>query len=61
MCTKEGLHKNNAGLIKVLQPHMEKTNDSIMDTDIRLASKIVPRTSGAPSDMQWSCPGIWGK
>ena len=36
-------------------------NDFIMKTDISLANKIVPSTSCAPFDMQWSWLGIWGK
>ena len=60
MCNKEGLHKDNTGLNPKLQSNMNKRNDFIKKGDVGLATKIVPSTSCAPFDMQYSWLGIWG-
>ena len=45
----------------MLQSNESKTNDFIKKTDINLATKVVPSTSCAPFDIQWSWLRIWGK
>ena len=45
----------------MLHSDMDKSNDFLDKTDISLASKIVPSTSCAPFDMQWSWVGTWSK
>ena len=51
---------NNAGLNTKLGSCINKTIDFIGKTGINPASKIVPSTSCAQFDMQWSLSGIKG-
>ena len=53
-CSREGLRKDNACLSTKIQSQIDKTIDFIVKTDLRLGAKIVPSTSCAPFDMQWS-------
>ena len=60
MCNKEGLHIDTAGLDALLRSHMDKKMILYRKLAYVLVTKIVPSTSCAPFDMQWSWSEIWG-